>query len=717
MHQQEPSGRTITIGKTVSALCRLSGEIVSRGQTFCREVAEDLAKARRDERKQRVLLAAIPLSLPEKYFVLWAITDGVAKAKGWERYGPPEYRGADTDEGDIPDLDYSLEETIKSIRAYANSPRAVYDGFMEAAATLSYDYLETAEEWVREHALDPVETVPLELRRAIEGLPYLEKIKRVEEILKDVIADLAQALPALGPQIQEIGRPVGAVVAAPAVRRDAGAEQGGKGTNRPPATPEAIAQSVKHFYGLLADHVAAVGDQLELAANPLLKPHLPTARIRAFAVRCALQSVPCDGLAGPHNPLAGILPGPVKPEVVLSWVHSLAGGMTSNIRAACTRLAQLMPAVEAWVNGESPASAELIAGWGGARERLFKGVKEAFEMLPSLVAQAGGLPCPKDVTQTPAPAEPTDLDDLIDILNAPRDWPPPTVAAELTAAGEKQQPGLTESVEEELCRRRMVPLTTLIRQNNENSYTPGDPEELEIAMEKLGYYMPKYLSMEMEYERSHSEGFSEAHRREESLKQHGRALRMHELDPSLPPVPTFTDNPVVDEKNLWKWCTDAEAPAKPQAGTPGADKVAGPGQGAGHTSQEAKAGTDNGGDSTKRRGKRREPLIPTADERKIAEYYEQSGKAQEAVADELNANWKKLGLKGERFPLSQKKMSEIVKKVNARRMFDKQPQIPTVRKGAPKRMEASKLDLGPRKHKGRGLQQRGNMQWDEKGED
>jgi len=502
-----------------------------------------------------------------------------------------------------------------------------------------------------------------------------------------------------------------------AVRRDAGAEQGGKGTNRPPATPEAIAQSVKHFYGLLADHVAAVGDQLELAANPLLKPHLPTARIRAFAVRCALQSVPCDGLAGPHNPLAGILPGPVEPEIVLSWVHSLAGGMTSNIRAACTRLAQLMPAVEAWVTGESPASAELIAGWGGARERLFKGVEEAFEMLHALVAQAGGLPRPKDVKRTPAPAEPTDLDDLIDILNAPRDWPPPTVAAELTAAGEKQQPGLTESVEEELCRRRMVPLTTLIRQNNENSYTPGDPEELEIAMEKLGYYTPKYLSMEMEYERSHSEGFSEAHRREESLKQHGRALRMHELDPSLPPVPTFTDNPVVDEKNLWKWCTDAEAPAKPQAGTPGADKVAGPGQGAGHTSQEAKPGTDNGGDSTKRQGKRREPLIPTADERKIAEYYEQSGKAQEAVADELNANWKKLGLKGERFPLSQKKMSEIVKKVNARRMFDKQPQIPTVRKGAPKRMEASKLDLGPRKHKGRGLQQRGNMQWDEKGED
>jgi hypothetical protein len=31
-------------------------------------------------------------------------------------------------------------------------------------------------------------------------------------------------------------------------------------------------------------------------------------------------------------------------------------------------------------------------------------------------------------------------------------------------------------------------------------------------------------------------------------------------------VPTFTDNPVVDEKNLWQWCIDAQAPAKPQAG-------------------------------------------------------------------------------------------------------------------------------------------------------
>jgi class 3 adenylate cyclase len=139
------------------------------------------------------------------------------------------------------------------------------------------------------------------------------------------------------------------------------------------------------------------------------------------------------------------------------------------------------------------------------------------------------------------------------------------VAAELMAAAEKRQPGVTEEAADELRRRRMMPVTTLTRQNNENSYFSGDPEELEIAMEKWGYYTPEYLSMEMEYERSHRERFSETHRREESLQQHGRALRMRELDPTLPAVPAFTDNLAVDEAALWQWCIDAQASAPPGA--------------------------------------------------------------------------------------------------------------------------------------------------------
>ena len=119
------------------------------------------------------------------------------------------------------------------------------------------------------------------------------------------------------------------------------------------------------------------------------------------------------------------------------------------------------------------------------------------------------------------------------------------------------------------------------------------------------------------------------------------------------------------------------------------------------------------------KGNRREPLMPTGDEKKIARFYEESDKTQTEVADELNALLKDGKLKdmtGERFPLSQRKMSDIIKKVNTRRAFDHQPQIATVRRGAPDRMEASKLELGPRNHKGKGLQQRGQMQWDEKGD-
>jgi hypothetical protein len=171
-------------------------------------------------------------------------------------------------------------------------------------------------------------------------------------------------------------------------------------------------------------------------------------------------------------------------------------------------------------------------------------------------------------TPKASPQDEVDLGVLADDLNgalAEMQWPPPTIAAHLMEGAEKREPGFTEGVKDELRRRRMVPVTTLTRQLNKDGYTPGDPEELEIVMEKDGCYTPEYLSMEMEYERSHRERFSEAHRREESLRQHGRALRMRELDPTLPAVPDLTDNLGVNEAALRQWCIDAQAQAEARA--------------------------------------------------------------------------------------------------------------------------------------------------------
>ena len=212
------------------------------------------------------------------------------------------------------------------------------------------------------------------------------------------------------------------------VRRDVGTGQGGEGTNQPPTTPEAIVQAVGNFYRLLADHVAAVDDQLQRAANPLLTPQMATAAMRARFLRCFLQSSGCEGLPSPFDPLAGVTGFTVEPKELLSWVHLASGSPTSDLREACSCLAQLLPAVETWAKGEAEASADLIAGWRVARDRLVKGVKEAVAEFPAQVAQAYGLPCPKDVKRTPSPEDvphdDLDGDAFLEALNAPLNEPP-----------------------------------------------------------------------------------------------------------------------------------------------------------------------------------------------------------------------------------------------------------------------------------------------------
>ena len=150
-------------------------------------------------------------------------------------------------------------------------------------------------------------------------------------------------------------------------------------------------------------------------------------------------------------------------------------------------------------------------------------------------------------------------DGFLEALSAPREWPPPSVAAQLMEQAEKREPGFTERAKNELRRRRTVPLPTLMRQNNENGPSPGDPEELENVLEEAGFNTPAHLHMELEYYRSRPKELPEARRRELCAQEHDSALRMREADPSLPPVPGFVDNPVVDEKNLCQWCLDARA--------------------------------------------------------------------------------------------------------------------------------------------------------------
>lgn len=107
---------------------------------------------------------------------------------------------------------------------------------------------------------------------------------------------------------------------------------------------------------------------------------------------------------------------------------------------------------------------------------------------------------------------------------------------------------------------------------------------------------------------------------------------------------------------------------------------------------------------------KREPPIPTEEERNIAQYYEQSGKSQTEVADELNEALKagrRPGSEGKRFPLTQKKVCEIIGKENARRRFNGQPEIETRRRARPKAMDGAKIEQGPRSHKGKGLAQGG----------
>lgn len=178
---------------------------------------------------------------------------------------------------------------------------------------------------------------------------------------------------------------------------------------------------------------------------------------------------------------------------------------------------------------------------------------------PKRVKQGGKARVAGKSKSDAKPEDANSLDALVETLNAPCDWPSPTVLDDLKRIGEQQQPGFKEQVENEKSRRDAVPVAVEIRLNNANAWNPSDPEELEISLEKRGYYTPGQLRMEIEYFHSHPKAVPGGDRRALCEDQHNRALRTRELNPSLPPVPGYTDNPVVDEKNLWQWCIDAQA--------------------------------------------------------------------------------------------------------------------------------------------------------------
>jgi len=69
--------------------------------------------------------------------------------------------------------------------------------------------------------------------------------------------------------------------------------------------------------------------------------------------------------------------------------------------------------------------------------------------------------------------------------------------------------------------------------------------------------------------------------------------------------------------------------------------------------------------SEPRAAPRKKPKKPSAIEEKIAQYYERSGQTQTKVAEELNRSHGNMLADAGKFPLTQKKISNIIKKVNA----------------------------------------------------
>ena len=94
-------------------------------------------------------------------------------------------------------------------------------------------------------------------------------------------------------------------------------------------------------------------------------------------------------------------------------------------------------------------------------------------------------------------------------------------------------------------------------------YTEAEKEA--CKRELLSHNSPAGLLGVMDLTR-HRDTWPEAHRRNVSSQDYDFAVEIWKAAPSLPPLPAYTDNPAVDEKNLRQWCIVAQAPAKPTAG-------------------------------------------------------------------------------------------------------------------------------------------------------
>ena len=90
------------------------------------------------------------------------------------------------------------------------------------------------------------------------------------------------------------------------------------------------------------------------------------------------------------------------------------------------------------------------------------------------------------------------------------------------------------------------------------------------------------------------------------------------------------------------------------------------------------------------------PKKPSAIEDNIAKYYESSDKTQIKAAEQLNKSLGKMLAEAGKFPLTQKKISEIVKKVNAWREANGESVIPTRKAKVPPSIDPSIIDMGER---------------------
>ena len=108
--------------------------------------------------------------------------------------------------------------------------------------------------------------------------------------------------------------------------------------------------------------------------------------------------------------------------------------------------------------------------------------------------------------------------------------------------------------------------------------------------------------------------------------------------------------------------------------------------------------------------KQKEPprqLKPVTEfERKVATYYEESGKTQAEVADKLNKSMKSQIKAAGRWPLTQGKVCRIIQKVNRSRRASGLPEIKTRRKGKVASLDPNAIDTGKRTHPGTGLTDR-----------